>query len=64
MDKLGMSVPQYNGNGLRYLFYDISNDALNFMEMIFQYDEKKRPSAEELLKHPYLLNYINNEYGL
>ena len=61
MDKLGMSVPQYNGNGLRYLFYDISNDALNFMEMIFQYDEKKRPSAEELLKHPYLLNYINNE---
>ena len=61
IDKLGMSVPQYNGNGLRYLFYDISNDALNFMEMIFQYDEKKRPSAEELLKHPYLLNYINNE---
>ena len=61
MDKLGMSLPQYNGIGLRNLFYDISNDALNFLENIFQYDEKKRPSAEELLKHPYLSNYENKE---
>ena len=60
MNKLGMVPPQYSGVNFRNLFLDISEDALDFMELIFQYDENKRPSAEELLNHPYLINYRNN----
>ena len=60
MDKLGMVLPHYNGTNLKNLFLDISEDALDFMELIFQYDDNKRPSAEELLNHPYLINYRNN----
>ena len=61
MEKLGMRPNQYNGVNLRQLFSDISQEALNFMELIFQYDDNKRPSAEELLNHPYLKNYNNND---
>ena len=60
INKLGMIPPQYSGVNFKNLFSDISEDALNFMELIFQYDENKRPSAEELLNHPYLINYRNN----
>ena len=60
INKLGMILPQYSGVNFKNLFSDISEDALDFMELIFQYDENKRPSAEELLYHPYLINHRNN----
>ena len=60
INKLGMIPPQYSGVNFKNLFSDISEDALDFMELIFQYDENKRPSAEELLNHPYLINHRNN----
>ena len=60
MIKLGIIFPQYNRINLKNLFLDISDDALNFLELIFQYDEIKRTSADELLNHPYLTNYMNN----
>ena len=59
MDKLGMMPKQYRGIDLRQLFNDIPEDALNFMKLIFQYDDNKRPSTQELLNHPYLKNYNN-----
>ena len=61
MERLGMVPNQYTGINLRKMFLEISEDALNFMELIFQYNENRRPSAEELLNHPYLANQINNE---
>ena len=64
MDKLGMIPKQYRGIDLRQLFNDIPEDALNFMKLIFQYDDNKRPSAQELLNHPYLKNFHNNNNGI
>ena len=60
INKLGMILPQYSEVNFKNLFSDISEDALDFMELIFQYDENKRPSAEELLYHPYLINHRKN----
>ena len=60
INKLGIIPPKYSGVNFGNLFSDISEDALNFMELIFQYDENKRPSAAELLNHPYMINYRNN----
>ena len=60
MDKLNLKFPTYNKINLRKLFYDITEDAVNFMELIFQFNDRKRPSAEELLDHPYLKNVTNS----
>ena len=60
MNKIGIIFPQYNRLNLKNLFLDISDDALNFLVLIFQYDENKRPSDDELLNNPYLANYMNN----
>ena len=35
---------------------DISTDAENFLQLTFELDHEKRPSAAELLKHPWLAN--------
>lgn len=35
---------------------DISADAENFLQLTFELDHEKRPSAAELLKHPWLAN--------
>ncbi len=51
---LNMQFPNYNRKDLRNLFYDISDEGINFLECIFQYDSEKRPAAKDLLKHPYL----------
>ena len=64
--QLNFKFPKYDKINLINLFYEISKEAIDFMEQIFQYDDKKRPSADELLNHPYLKNFIinreNNHY--
>ena len=59
MENLNMKFPQYNKKNFKSLFFDISDEAIDFMEYIFQYDSAKRPSANDLLKHPYLNNNLN-----
>ena len=61
IDNLNMKFPEYNKKNLRNYFFDISNEAINFLEYIFQYDAEKRPSANQLLNHPYLKNNIMNK---
>ena len=56
IQSLNMQFPQYNRKNLHNFFFDISEDAINFLEYIFKYDPIKRPSANDLLNHPYLIN--------
>ena len=59
MENLNMKFPNCNKKNLRNYFFDISDEGIDFLEYIFQYDSVKRPSANELLKHPYLNNNLN-----
>ena len=59
MQDLNMKFPENIKKNFRNHFYDICDEAVNFLEFIFQYDPKKRPSAKELLNHPYLKNKLN-----
>ena len=63
MEILNMHFPEYNKKNLRDIIFDISDDGIDFLEYIFQYDPKKRPSADELLNHPYLKNNRLNSYN-
>ena len=60
MESLKMEFPQYKRKNFHNLFFDISEEAINFLEYIFIYDSVKRPSANDLLNHPYLSNSNNN----
>ena len=35
---------------------DISGDAVDFLQQTFELNHEKRPSAAELLKHPWVAN--------
>ena len=59
MENLNMQFPNCNRKDLRNLFFDISDEGINFLEYIFQYDPAKRPSANDLLGHPYLNNNLS-----
>jgi len=59
MQDLNMKFPENIKKNFRNHFYDICEEAVNFLEFIFQYDPNKRPSAKELLNHPYLKNKLN-----
>ena len=58
MKNLNMQFPNCYKKNLRNYFFDISDEAIEFLEYIFQYDSSKRPSANDLLKHPYLNNNL------
>ena len=59
MENLNMKFPQYNRKNLKNILFDICDEAIDFLEYIFQYDSGKRPSANDLLKHPYLSKNFN-----
>ena len=60
MNDLNMKFNECSKKNLRNLFFDISDQGIDFLEYIFQYDSKKRPSANDLLKHPYLNDKLNS----
>ena len=53
IQKLNVRMPNYNKSNLGQKVFNANGDAINFLEKIFQLDPTKRPSASELLKHPY-----------
>jgi serine/threonine protein kinase len=64
MDNLNMKFPEHNKKNFKNVFFDISDEAIDFLEYIFQYDSAKRPSANQLLNHPYLKNYSMNRNNI
>ena len=53
IQKMNIRFPNYTKVDLKNKIFSANDDAINFLELIFQYDSKKRPSCSELLKHPY-----------
>ena len=53
VQKLNIRVPNYNKCNLKQIVFNANEEAIDFLEHIFQINPNKRPSAGELLKHPY-----------
>ena len=51
--KMGFSFPQYPPIPLNQIVKSASPDAINLMQEMLKYDPQKRPSAAQLLQHPY-----------
>ena len=65
MQKLNLRFRNFEKQNLKNVIYGASDDAIDFLENIFQYDPNKRPSADELLTHPYFTNVQRpNSYDL
>ena len=56
-DRRGYTFPKLKGKGLKKLITNAWSEALEFMLSTLQYDSKKRPTASELLQHPFFKNY-------
>ena len=53
LQKLNIRMPNYNKGNLKQYVFNANDDAINFLENIFQINPDNRPSAADLLKHPY-----------
>jgi len=53
IQKLNIRMPNFNKSSLKQIVFNANDDAINFLEYIFQVNPEKRPSASDLLKHPY-----------
>ena len=53
IQRLNIRIPNYNKENLKQIVFNANDDAIDFLEFIFQINPEKRPSADELLKHPY-----------
>jgi serine/threonine protein kinase len=53
VQKLNIRMPNYNKGNLKQIVFNANDDAIDFLEYIFQLNPEKRPTAADLLKHPY-----------
>jgi serine/threonine protein kinase len=53
IQKLNIRMPNFYKSNLKDIIYNANDDAINFLENIFQINPDKRPSCSELLRHPY-----------
>ena len=53
IQKMNIRMPNYNKCNLKQLVFNANDDAIDFLENIFELNPDKRISASELLKHPY-----------
>ena len=56
IQKLNMKFPICSKKNLKNIIYGISSDGIQVLNDIFQFDYKKRPSCNELLKYNYFKN--------
>lgn len=53
------SLPPTKQKRLRDMFPTASDDALDLLKQLLQFNPNKRPSAELCLKHPYVAQFHN-----
>jgi len=56
--KLGISFPTYSAVPFKEVVPRCSPEALDLLSQMLQYDSTKRPTASQILKHPYFTNSI------
>ncbi len=53
IQKMNIRMPNYNKGNLKQIVFNANDDAIDFLQYVFQLNPEKRPSAADLLKHPY-----------
>ena len=53
IQKNNIRMPNYNKGNLKEIVFNANEEAIDFLESIFELNPERRPSANELLKHPY-----------
>ena len=53
IQKNNIRMPNYNKGNLKETVFNANEEAIDFLESIFELNPERRPSASELLKHPY-----------
>lgn len=51
--QINFTFPQMTGIGLSQVVKEASPDAINLMTEMLRYDPQKRPTAQQILQHPY-----------
>ncbi len=59
--KIGVQFGQYSKVPLENIIKNASPDAIDLMNQMLQYDSAKRPSASQVLSHPYFSKSMSSE---
>lgn len=58
-ERIGYKFPratQSRQEKLRYLFPNVTEDCINLLSRMFEFDQNKRLSAQDCLRHPWFVN--------
>ena len=59
---IGIKFPTNAGTDLEKIIHGASNEAIDLMKLMLQWDPNKRATAKMLLKHPFFTNHKINSY--
>lgn len=55
--QIGFTFPQMTGIGLNQVMKDVPLEAINLISDMLRYDPQKRPTAQQILQHPYFSGF-------
>lgn len=65
--QIGFSFPKFVATSLKTIIPNASDEAIDLMEKMMQYDPQKRPTASQCLEHEYFKDFVspvqNSIYG-
>mgnify|MGYP000983889267 CR=1 FL=1 len=56
--QIGFTFPQFQAVSLSTIMPQASNEAIQLMTEMLRYDPQKRPTAAQILSHPFFIGYI------
>ena len=59
--QMAFTFPQFNPVPLETIIPNASEEAIQLISEMIKYDAHKRPSAQQVLQHPYFMNYVHIE---
>jgi len=62
--QMGFNFPQFPPVQLSTIIPNASEDALQLISEMLKYDAQKRPSAQQILQHPYFMSYVHIERAI
>jgi len=62
--QMGFNFPQFAPVQLNTIIPNASEEALQLISDMLKYDGQKRPSAQQVLQHPYFMSYVHIERAI
>jgi len=62
--QMGFNFPQFTPIQLNTIIPNASEEALQLISDMLKYDGQKRPSAQQVLQHPYFMSYVHIERSI